>query len=117
MKDIYMFCETQDCVCDDICCQECNKLKNCDIRCEPVKFKEKIYSNAEYLIEKLEDTAIESDNWIISIAIEKIKELKSLNRELVEFIKEAREYFVEEIGECCWTAHIDELLEKAKEVE
>ena len=77
MKDIGMACESQDCVCDDWCCQECSKAQHCEQKCGAMKYKEKIYSSDEFLIEELYKLAEQEDSWLVEVAAEKIKALVS----------------------------------------
>lgn len=76
MRDIWMGCVNEDCVCEDICCQNCEKALSCEKRCESVRYKEKIYSSDEFLIEQLEKLAEHEDNWLIAVAAERIRDLR-----------------------------------------
>lgn len=78
MEDVTMFCnDSVECPCEDICCQECNELSVCDKKCDSVKYKEKIYESDEFLINQLEELAEKEDNWLIAVAVEKIRELRN----------------------------------------
>lgn len=84
MRDIFMFCDDNyDCKCDDICCQECDKKDTCEMKCKPIRFKEKIYSDEDYFMEKLNELVEMYDNWLLAVAVEKIEELKEINSELL----------------------------------
>ncbi|MTI49479.1 MAG: hypothetical protein FH761_16725 [Firmicutes bacterium] len=72
MRDVTMFCESPECVCEDICCQECSKVKHCKKRCEQVKYKQRIYNSDAFLVSELEELAEKKDNWLIAVAAEKI---------------------------------------------
>lgn len=79
MKDVFMFCENPECVqCAkrDMCCQDCAERNRCDNKCESLRYKEKIYSSNEFLIDQLEALAEATDNWLIAVAAEKIKSLQ-----------------------------------------
>lgn len=74
MKDIFMFCDSSpECVCEDICCQECPKLSSCEKRCKMVRYKERIYSSDEFLAQQLDELAEKMDNWLIAVAAERIR--------------------------------------------
>jgi len=74
MKDIFMFCENNpECVCDDLCCQECSKNKDCDHRCPNIRLKERVYSDKDYHAQLLDDLAERTDNWLIAVAAERIR--------------------------------------------
>lgn len=74
MKDMFRCCK-DDCICDDRCCQECDKLRECTRKCEPMKYKEKIYTDNKFLIQKLEELAKEKSDLLIYAAAAKAEEL------------------------------------------
>lgn len=77
MKDVFMFCENPECgICEDKCCQDCAERNRCNDKCESLRYKEKIYSSNEFLIDQLEALAEATDNWLIAVAAEKIKSLQ-----------------------------------------
>lgn len=82
MEDVRMYCNNSECPCEDICCQDCEQITTCDKKCNSVKYKEKIYSDTEYLVNELENLADRQDNWLIAVAAEKIN---SLSNELKEY--------------------------------
>ena len=78
MKDIYCYCAEPECVCEDLCCQDCDKKDTCENRCSFMNYKEKIYNSTEFLISELEKVADEMDGWLIYVAAEKIRSLSKL---------------------------------------
>lgn len=76
MKDVFMFCANPECgICEDKCCQECNKQKTCNGRCESMRYKERIYSDDNFLAEQLDALSEEIDNWLVAVAAERIREI------------------------------------------
>jgi len=76
-EQIFMFCGSPDCICEDICCQTCEKRSGCENRCDNVRFKEQIYSDPLYLAEHLEEKSKEKDDWILAVAGRIIKDLQT----------------------------------------
>ena len=95
MEKIHMVCYDPECPCEDMCCQECEKVNDCPQRCSSVLYIEKIYSNNDYLTEELLKGNEEHwDSWIIEVGAKKLEVLLKTNKELFGALKslvEARE--------------------------
>lgn len=90
MKDIFMFCEDGECVCENLCCQECQKNGSCEKRCDSIRFKEAVYRGEkdDELIQDLEEVAEQSSRWLAVVAVERFKEVKESRSELLGAAKE-----------------------------
>lgn len=75
MKDILLICKNPKCICEDVCCQLCQKLSSCNKKCGNVKYKEQVYSSNHFLVSQLEFEGDEQENWLMYVAAERIREL------------------------------------------
>jgi len=82
MVKVDVFCEFADCgACDNKCCwNDCDQ--HCENACKELDYFKKVYSSDEFLIEQVEKRVEELDEWILGVALEKIKELLERNRKL-----------------------------------
>lgn len=88
MEKIHMVCYDPECPCEDMCCQECEKVNNCPQKCSSILYIEKIYSDDNHLIEELLKGNEEHwDSWIIEVGAKKLEELKKINKELFGALK------------------------------
>jgi len=78
MMDIFMFCSDPKCICEDLCCQECEERTSCKDRCLNIRYKEAIYSSDEFLVAQLYELADKTDSWLIAVAAEKIRSLTNI---------------------------------------
>jgi len=97
MRDILIACEDCECVfCDkeDECCQTCENVAVCKNKCSKdkcplMKYKEKIYSDDEFLVRELVALTERRDLWLPAVAAERIKELLEENKKLRETLEGA----------------------------
>lgn len=88
MEKIHMVCYDPECHCEDMCCQECEKVNDCPQKCSSVLYIKKIYSNKDYLIKELIKGNDEHwDSWIIEVGAKRLEELSKTNKELLEALK------------------------------
>ena len=85
MEKIYMACYDPECPCEDMCCQECEKVNDCPRKCSNIIYIEKIYSDDNYLIKKLVEE--NEDSWIIEVGAKKLGVLLKTNKELFGALK------------------------------
>jgi len=86
-NQLYMFCSDPDCVCKNKCCQDCEQNQSCDKACENFKYKQKIYSDNEFLASELNKLADEKDDWLIGVAADIVSQI---GRARFEYFKEAQ---------------------------
>lgn len=84
MKDIFMFCDSPECPCEDVCCQECEKRSECEKRCENIRYKERIYSDPGCLANALDESNEERGDWLIAVAAEYIRQAVALQARLAK---------------------------------
>lgn len=87
-----MICGDPECVCDNICCQECKDRSDCEKKCKNVRYKEKIYTSSQFLMEELERLAEEKDSWLICVAAERLKVLECVAEAVRELYGTCKTY-------------------------
>ncbi|KLU61429.1 hypothetical protein CEB3_c21080 [Peptococcaceae bacterium CEB3] len=79
MRDVFMFCnESEDCICENVCCQECDQRTSCANRCQAVRYKQKVYSSEGTLLRELDALAERTDNWRGCAQIEEVVQRKTM---------------------------------------
>jgi len=81
MEQVAFMCNDHECICDEICCQACDKMMDCENKCQTVIYKNKIYGDYKCLAEELDSLAEKEDLAMYAVAAQVIR---SLETELAE---------------------------------
>lgn len=73
IPDVFMFCDSPNCSCENICCQECDNTESCADKCDNFKFKEKMYYDDDHLIKTLNEHAEKQDDWLMAFAAQRLE--------------------------------------------